>query len=147
MTTSLLSQPCVGYDGWGSLRIEYSIGAGSRTAYLPDTVDGRKLLWRLQSAFRHGLPYRMEAHSVKDSGRRRPCSLSTDGDDSVIQASLPHKTSQVPEPRGHGFTDPTYFAKCHQELDALGVPHGDSLVELGMHWKPGWSRLRPENRS
>ena len=80
----------------------------SRTAYLPDTPEGNKLLRRLIYAFRCGLSFRVGT------------SMTTGARNCITWASIHHKTSI----RGgaHSFPDPSYIANCSKELDNLGVP-------------------------
>ena len=92
----------------------YHIKPGSRHgpaecyAYLPDNESGRKLLLRLRYAFMHGLTFDLGA------------SIKTGRSNSVVWASIPHKTSTSGGP--HGFPDLNYFPDCNGALDSLGVP-------------------------
>lgn len=129
---------CAGH-AWGSLLITYNLVAGvqadyhpnprrsypsiSRTTYLPDTPAGRRLLSRLQDAFRYGLTFRIGT------------SLTTGRNDVITWASIPHKTS--PRGGGHGFPNPNYFRNCHAALDALHVRPGilDNFLIAEKRWK------------
>lgn len=80
-----------------------------RTAYIPDSKEGRLLLSRLQEAFRHGLTFATGT------------SL-TSGKSKVLNwASILHKTKLSGGVGCHGFPDPHYFTNCHEALDALRV--------------------------
>ncbi len=80
-----------------------------RTAYIPQTVAGCQLLQRLKYAWLHGLVFSVGV------------SQTTGRSDSVVWASIPHKTSLF---RGtYGYPDPEYLGKCNEALDALGVPN------------------------
>jgi deltex len=89
-------------------------GSVCRSAYIPNTVEGRVLLKRLVYAFLHGLTFRI--------------GVSSGCANSVTWASIPHKTSLSGGPEHHGFPDRDFFDVCNQELDALHVP---AAVELG----------------
>jgi hypothetical protein len=80
----------------------------SRTAYLPDTPEGRAVLNRLKYAFSHGLTFGVGI------------SLTTGMPNVITWQSIHHKTS-----RGggvHGYPDPNYLSNVNAELDNLGVP-------------------------
>jgi deltex len=122
---------CAGYEQAGSIVIEYNIPAGrqlsyhanpgadhsgaQRTAYLPDTSQGRSLLKRLQYAFAHGLTFTVGA------------SLSSGLDNCVTWTSIPHKTMLTGGAASHGFPDPMFFDDCDKELDAVNVPAANAL--------------------
>jgi len=114
---------CLGYEGHGTIFIRYLLegavqkdyhpnpgrlhGSARRTAIIPDTLQGRQLLARLEYAFCRGLTFTVGT------------SLTTGREDSITWASIHHKT------RGkglHGYPDPEYLDNCNAELDALGVP-------------------------
>ena len=118
-------QPCAGFESYSTLCIRYSIEPGvesgrafsgtERKAYVPDTEDGRRLLKRLQYAFRRGLTF-----SVGDS-------MSSGRSGVVCWASIHHKTSRNGGTVTHGWPDNKYFDNCNGELDALGVPSASML--------------------
>jgi Deltex C-terminal domain len=90
-----------------------SYGATYRVAYLPINTDGTQLLKRLKFAFSRGLTFRIGT------------SLTTGLKDSIVWASIPHKTSLT---KGQfGFPDPLYFRAANDELDILGVPEANTL--------------------
>jgi Deltex C-terminal domain len=131
MTIGQSVKPCDGYIGYPTIMIKYDIPAGvqrlyhpkpgvgyqgtCRHAYVPDTAEGRLLLNRLKFAFQHGLTF-----SVGDS-------LALLKDNSVIWASIPHKTSMGGGVLQYGFPDPGYIDDCNSELDKLGVPKAEFL--------------------
>mmetsp|Transcript_7245 Transcript_7245/g.17653 ORF Transcript_7245/g.17653 Transcript_7245/m.17653 type:complete len:514 (-) Transcript_7245:328-1869(-) len=82
-----------------------------RTAYLPNTQHGRRLLKRLQFAFMSGLSFKVGT------------SLTTGATNTVVWTSIHHKTSL----RGgtHGYPDPDFLRRCGEELDALHVPKAE----------------------
>lgn len=126
MSVSMSAVLCKGFEQSSnkSIVITYTIPSGiqkpyhenpgqpfpetTRVAYLPNNDDGRKLLKRLKYAFMQGLTFTVGT------------SLTTGKPNSVIWASIHHKTS--PSGGTHGFPDPTFFARCNSELDSLGVP-------------------------
>mmetsp|Transcript_20684 Transcript_20684/g.42213 ORF Transcript_20684/g.42213 Transcript_20684/m.42213 type:complete len:794 (-) Transcript_20684:2841-5222(-) len=132
--------PCEGYEGHGSIIINYNIDSGTqklyhprpgrhhgstdRTAYLPDNQDGKELLCRLQFAFLHGLTFTV--------GK----SLTSGVDDAVTWASIHHKNSPVNGVQDHGFPDDQYFFNCNAELDAAGVPSFEACVAYVKAYKP-----------
>ena len=109
----------------GTIAITYSIPAGvqgeehpppgqpyhtpgfPRTAFLPATREGRKVLDLLATAFRRRLLFTV--------GR----SLSLGQEDCVTWAEVHHKTQQQGEV--YGFPDPGYLARVRQELGEKGV--------------------------
>ena len=129
MFVSQDQQPCAGFAGYGTIVIRYYIPTGvqkkyhpnpgsvyrpiNRTAYLPNTPEGRDLLKRLKHAFSHGLTFTVGT------------SLSSGLPNSVVWSSIRHKTS-----RGFGpfsYPDPSYFSNCNGELDRLRVPSAKDL--------------------
>eukprot|EP00536_Pseudo-nitzschia_multiseries_P014174 jgi/Psemu1/291301/fgenesh1_pg.665_\ len=87
-----------------------------RTAYLPDTAEGRDILLRFQYAFLHGLCFQV--------GR----SLAWGLDNQVTWSHcLPHKTNTVGGPPSFGFPDPSYLSEASTALDLLNVPNDPQL--------------------
>jgi hypothetical protein len=84
-------------------------------AYLPNTVDGRKLLKRLKYAFRRGLTFTVGV------------SMASNQDNCVTWSSIHHKTRLRGGASAHGFPDPRYFDNCNHELDSLNVPPAEQL--------------------
>lgn len=121
---------CRGFGDVGSIVVEYKLpfsvqkvfhsnpgptrgGRPCRTvAYLPDNDDGLQLLKRLQVAFSRGLTFYVGPEIEYQHTKMKP----------LIWA-ISHKTA------GFHFPDPTCFANCHKELDALGVPPATELKE------------------
>jgi deltex len=88
-----------------------------RTAFLPNTPDGCRLLTRLKYAFKHGLTFTVGT------------SLTTGRSDVVTWTSIPHKTSfNGASGDPHGFPDGKYLSNCNSALDALGVPSADDCL-------------------
>jgi deltex len=125
------SDVCSGFEPAGCIVIDYNIPAAvqlvyhsnpgtqhnsaQRTAYLPDTDEGRSLLKRLKFAFQHGLTFTVGV------------SMASGQDNSVTWASIHHKTALSGGVQSHGFPDPNFFENCNNELDALCVPPADDL--------------------
>jgi deltex-like protein len=117
---------CQGHPGVGTIQLSYRIPSGTqksyhphpgvrfsganRVAYLPDNEEGKKLLARMQYAFGHGLSFMVGT------------SLTTAQPNVVTWASIHHKTSLSGGTHCFGFPDDTYFDRCNEELDSLGVP-------------------------
>jgi Deltex C-terminal domain len=120
MTITQIDDSCPG-QGCSSLEIIYSIPADdgqpgtTRVAYLPNNDAGRELLWRLMYAWKQGLIFKIGT------------SQTTGRPNSVVWATIPHKTSLNPrEPFSFPDSpDPAYFTDCHARLDALYVPRVD----------------------
>jgi deltex len=85
----------------------------TRYAYLPNNLEGRRLLKRLEYAFKHGLTF-----TVGDS-------LTTRAKNTVIWSTIHHRTSRTAGP--FGYPDLGYIYNCNEELDRLGVPPADDL--------------------
>jgi hypothetical protein len=79
-----------------------------RHAYLPNNTEGLLLLTRLKYAWTRGLTFTIGT------------SLTTGAQNSVVWASIHHKTSISGGP--YGYPDPNYIGNCNTELDNLGVP-------------------------
>jgi deltex-like protein len=125
----LPTSTCVGHST-GTLQIAYTFPKGvqqpvhprpgspyvgtTRVAYLPESSEGRRLLSRLQEAFRHGLCFAVGT------------SLTTGQQNAITWVSIPHKTKISGGVTHHGFPDPLYFKNCHAALDALHVKPASS---------------------
>jgi deltex-like protein len=99
-------------DTW---QIDYNVGACHgkydgvrRTAYLPDTEEGRTCLSRLILAWRRSLVFRV-GHSA------------TLGKDKQLVWNIHHKTNLRGGPTNYGYPDATYLTRLNEELDQLGV--------------------------
>lgn len=115
---------CSGHSK-GTLEIQYSFPAGiqasfhpnpgrsyestTRKAYLPDNPEGRRLLSRLQEAFRCGLCFTIG----------NPMTSKRNG--VITWASIPHKSRVSGGPEKYGFPDQNFFTSCNLALDALHV--------------------------
>ncbi|KAL7551605.1 hypothetical protein ACHAWF_014798 [Thalassiosira exigua] len=129
---------CAGYSNANTIVIHYILSRGKqqeyhddpgkpfkgirRLAYLPDNEDGHRLLARLKFAFLHGLTFRVGT------------SLTTGKSGVITWASIHHKTALATT--SHGWPDETYFVRCNEELDCLGVPKADDckgLIELNKY--------------
>lgn len=122
--THLPHEACAGYNN-GTFRITYSFAKGIQKsyhpnpghpyagtiqiAYLPDSVEGRKLLKRLREAFCHGLTFGIDA------------SLGNGTGNAITWVSIPHKTSMIGGVMNSGYPDLLYFYNCNAALDALNV--------------------------
>ncbi|KAL3865260.1 hypothetical protein ACJMK2_006874 [Sinanodonta woodiana] len=124
MNIFLQKQSLAGFDKTDTLIIEYQIPAGTqgpnhpkpgkrhsgifRTAYLPDTREGRKVCDLLRVAFDRRLIFKF--------GR------SSWGEDSLVWNDIFHKT----EPFGkYGYPDPGYLKRVQEQLAAKGVTETD----------------------
>lgn len=119
---------CLGYER-GTIVITYTLSGGwqkpyhvnpgvpypptTRTAYIPDTTEGRNLLKRLQFAFASGLTFTVGT------------SLTSGANNVITWASIHHKTSLYCG--AHGYPDPSYFHNVNEELDALHVPPAEDI--------------------
>jgi deltex len=128
MTIKLISTICPGYKSQ-TIQITYHIPAGTqleyhenpgapypsieRTAYIPNTEEGRALLLRLKYAWNHGLTFLIGTSQA--SGKPN----------SVTWSSIEHKTTLQGGP--YGFPDQGYIRKCNETLDKLRVPDAKSL--------------------
>jgi len=102
------------YDIPSGTQLSYHENPGSsysgttRTAYLPNNKDGRKLLARLKHAWAHGLVFTIGT------------SQTTGQNDAITWSSIPHKTSL--QGGEFGWPDENYFSVCNAVLDSLQVP-------------------------
>jgi deltex-like protein len=93
----------------GTIVINYSISGGkrngksftgtTRTAYLPDTPEGKEVLYLFKEAFDRKLIFTV--------GR----SVTTGLDNQVIWNGIHHKTSLSGGSSNFGYPDPTYFTR------------------------------------
>lgn len=114
-----------GYEKYGTITIKYYIPSGiqgnehpnpgqsyhgaSRTAYLPDSTEGRKVLKLLERAFNQRLTFTV--------GRS-----STTGINNVVTWNdIHHKTSRSGGPTNYGYPDPEYLKRVQDELKAKGI--------------------------
>eukprot|EP00523_Entomoneis_sp_CCMP467_P004476 CAMPEP_0168751450 /NCGR_PEP_ID=MMETSP0724-20121128/17831_1 /TAXON_ID=265536 /ORGANISM="Amphiprora sp., Strain CCMP467" /LENGTH=313 /DNA_ID=CAMNT_0008799577 /DNA_START=76 /DNA_END=1018 /DNA_ORIENTATION=+ len=83
----------------------------TRTAYLPNSSEGRAVLSRFEFAFSVGLTFVVGASNE------------------VTWRSISHKTSKNGG-GAHGYPDPNYIQNVNEELDAIGVPRTPSMKSL-----------------
>ncbi|XP_041361523.1 E3 ubiquitin-protein ligase DTX4-like [Gigantopelta aegis] len=125
MTCTTASDRLPGYEQYSTIVINYSFSNGiqtkdhphpgklyygtHRTAYLPDSPDGRKVRRLLQKAFDRKLTFTV--------GR----SATTGKDDCVIWNDIHHKTNTHGGAQGFGYPDSTYLTRVQEELASKGV--------------------------
>lgn len=100
---------CDGFPEAGTILISYSMSSGKRgdvhfsgthrTAYLPDTAEGREVLGLLEEAFKRKLVFTV--------GR----SVTTGRDNQVVWNGIHHKTNLSGGSAYFGFPDETYFKR------------------------------------
>jgi len=94
-----------------------------RMSYIPDNVEGQKLLSRYQLCWLRG-----ESLEIGYS-------VALKRDDQVKwRDQVPHKTS-LTSGGPFGWPDPSFLAKANQALDSLGIPNSDECLELLPHSK------------
>ena len=114
-----------GHDGSGTIVITYSFPRGiqthdhpnpgwsyqgtSRTAYLPDTKEGREVLALLQRAF--------DSQLVFTIGQ----SATTGAENQITWNDIHHKTSISGGPSSYGYPDPMYLSRVKKELEVKGI--------------------------
>ncbi|XP_029507906.1 E3 ubiquitin-protein ligase DTX3L [Oncorhynchus nerka] len=114
-----------GYDKYGTIVIQYHIPSGiqkeehpnpgqnyqgvSRTAYLPDSSEGRKVLALLKRAFDQRLTFTI--------GR----SSTTGMENMVTWNDIHHKTSRRGGTSCYGYPDPDYLRRLQDELKVKGI--------------------------
>lgn len=125
MRWKVLNMSLPGFDSVGTIEIVYSIPSGVqtaghpnpgrpytgcvRTAYLPDTSEGRRVRDLLKKAFDHKLIFTV--------GQSR----TTGADNCVTWNDIHHKTSISGGPTAFGYPDPNYLSRVIQELAAKGI--------------------------
>ncbi|XP_029997413.1 uncharacterized protein LOC115424347 isoform X2 [Sphaeramia orbicularis] len=122
MSSSKLHISLPGYSRHPAIKITYCIPdgiqgehhpspgkpfqGGTFEAFLPDCETSRKLLPRLQEAFRQGLTFTVTG---RDTGAR------------VIWDGIPHKTSVYGAKSGNGYPDSTYLTRLSEVLTSHGI--------------------------
>ncbi|XP_067888851.1 E3 ubiquitin-protein ligase DTX3L [Heterodontus francisci] len=125
MTSRNLLLHLPGYEKYNTIEIHYIIPDGTqgaehprpgqrysgttRTAYLPDNNEGRKVCKLLRRAFDQRLIFTVGTSST--TGRS----------DVVTWNDIHHKTSTTGGPSMFGYPDPTYLARVQDELKAKGI--------------------------
>ncbi|KAG9261689.1 E3 ubiquitin-protein ligase DTX4-like [Astyanax mexicanus] len=114
-----------GYERYGTIVIHYYIPDGTqgdehpnpgkpydgaaRTAYLPDSKEGKKVCSLLKQAFDQRLIFTIGISST--TGRSNV----------VTWNDIHHKTSRTGGPTGYGYPDPDYLKRVQDELKAKGI--------------------------
>lgn len=125
MTHRSMSTHLPGYEKYDAIEIHYIIPDGiqvkehpqpgqkyhgtTRTAYLPNNPEGKKVLKLLQRAFNQRLIFTVGTSST--TGRSNV----------VTWNDIHHKTSTHGGASGFGYPDPTYLARVQDELKAKGI--------------------------
>ncbi|XP_076857178.1 uncharacterized protein LOC143511050 [Brachyhypopomus gauderio] len=125
MKTTVKASHLPGYEKYGTIVINYYIPSGtqgdehpnpgepykgsSRTAYLPDSSEGRRVLKLLTRAFDQRLTFTI--------GR----SSTTGQSDVVTWNDIHHKTSCYGGPTSYGYPDPDYLKRVQEELQVKGI--------------------------
>ncbi|KAF7200799.1 E3 ubiquitin-protein ligase DTX3L [Nothobranchius furzeri] len=125
MTVFTSSSPLPGCERHGTIVIQYHIPSGtqkeehpnpgqpfvgvSRTAYLPDSSEGRKIVKLLRRAFDQRLTFTIGQSST--SGRNN----------TVTWNDIHHKTSTGGGPTLYGYPDPDYLSRVREELKVKGI--------------------------
>ncbi|XP_058493299.1 uncharacterized protein si:dkey-3h3.3 [Solea solea] len=123
--TTISSSSLPGYHKYGTIIIQYRIPAGiqtaehpncgqpydgvSRTAYLPDSSEGRRILTLLKRAFDQRLIFTVGRSTT--SGRNNALTWN----------DIHHKTSTCGGPTHYGYPDPDYLSRVADELRAKGI--------------------------
>jgi len=117
--------PLGGYEKYGTIKMRMSFDDGtqgidhpnpgqpyagtSRTAYLPDTPEGREVLKLIQTAWDRRLVFRIGT------------SVTTGADNQVIWNGIHLKTQTHGGPTNYGYPDETYFERVKKELSDKGI--------------------------
>ncbi|XP_061413288.1 probable E3 ubiquitin-protein ligase DTX3 [Lethenteron reissneri] len=114
-----------GYEKYGTITIYYDVPSGrqgpehphpgklyhgtTRTAYLPDSPEGKHVLSLLRRAFDQRLIFTIGTSST------------TGLQDSVTWNDIHHKTSTHGGPNSYGYPDRDYLKRVQEELKAKGI--------------------------
>ncbi|XP_044052149.1 E3 ubiquitin-protein ligase DTX3L isoform X2 [Siniperca chuatsi] len=125
MNATKTSSSLPGYEKYGTIMIHYYIPSGiqkeehpnpgqpyegvSRTAYLPDSSEGRGILKLLMRAFDQRLIFTVGQSTT--SGRNN----------TVTWNDIHHKTSTHGGPTHYGYPDPDYLSRVRDELKVKGI--------------------------
>ncbi|XP_019508261.1 PREDICTED: E3 ubiquitin-protein ligase DTX3L [Hipposideros armiger] len=125
MNVTYVRDSLPGYEGYGSIVINYKMKGGiqtiehpnpgrsysgiQRTAYLPDNKEGLEVLRLLRRAFEQKLIF-----TVGDSRVSGASNVITWND-------IHHKTSMAGGPEMYGYPDPDYLKRVKQELKDKGI--------------------------
>jgi deltex-like protein len=112
MTVHTTDTPVAGYSRHGSIHIRYIISQDQhyldRSAYSPDSPEGKQVLALLQVAWDRRLTFKVGTSA-------------TTGQQNVLIWNLHHKTSRVGGIQMHGFPDDTYLDRIKEELAQRGI--------------------------
>ncbi|XP_072427740.1 E3 ubiquitin-protein ligase DTX3L [Chiloscyllium punctatum] len=125
MSSRNMQMSLPGYEKFETIEIHYTIPDGiqgaehphpgqryygtTRTAYLPDNAEGRKVYKLLRRAFEQRLIFTVGTSST--TGRSNV----------VTWNDIHHKTNTMGGPSMFGYPDPTYLARVQDELKAKGI--------------------------
>lgn len=125
MTSRAIPQSVPGYEGYGTIVINYSFQSGiqgrehpnpgqsysgtSRVAYLPNTPEGCEVLQLLRRAFNSRLVFTVGT------------SATTGLHNQITWNDIHHKTTTHGGPYGFGYPDPDYLRRVREELAAKGI--------------------------
>ncbi|XP_010875264.2 E3 ubiquitin-protein ligase DTX3L isoform X1 [Esox lucius] len=125
MTIRKESSPLPGYENYGTITIKYHINNGiqteehpnpgqpyhgvSRTAYLPDSTEGRKVMMLLKRAFDQRLTFTIGMSST------------TGMNNVVTWNDIHHKTSKYGGTSCYGYPDSDYLNRVQDELKLKGI--------------------------
>lgn len=107
MTSRVFSNPCGGYEECKAIRIKYELSDPkymlSRTAFLPNNIEGREVLKLLKVAW-----------------DRRLCFAVTSQQNELIW-NIDHKLARQGGVQFYGYPDPTYLQQVKSELKEYGI--------------------------
>ena len=106
----------------GKLADGTSFSGTCRTAYLPDTPEGRIVFKMFVEAFKRRLTFLVGT------------SLTTAQTDCVVWAGLHHKTTMHGKP--FGYPDPTYLSRVTEELKARNID-AEQVKDMKINTKKG----------
>ncbi|XP_013403375.1 uncharacterized protein LOC106168751 [Lingula anatina] len=92
-------------------------GGIRRSAYLPDSLEGRKVLKLLRKAFDNKVVFTV--------GR----STTTGKEGQITWNDIHHKTNQYGGPTNFGYPDPGYLQRVQEELKAKGIEEEQDEVQ------------------
>ncbi|KAJ6647714.1 E3 ubiquitin-protein ligase DTX3L [Pseudolycoriella hygida] len=111
MIIRMIPNSCEGYESTNTISIQYFADSEyklNRTAYLPNTQEGREVLMLLEKACDRRFCFK-----VGDS--------LTTGRKNVLVWAIHHKTSMRGGVTSYGYPDPGYFDRVKSELKSYGI--------------------------
>lgn len=103
---------CSGYEGYSTWAVNYSVASGgyslSRTAYIPNTTEGRRILGLLKTAWDRRLVFTIGTSN-------------TTGVENTLVWNIHHKTAVSGGVTSHGYPDSGYLERVGWELKAFGI--------------------------